>query len=1530
MIRKKLSNRVLRVLSICVVALLAIGGTLTAIAADDSITVNSTTLTLSNDATSNGYANIGDTVTVTVNLNNTDGGCAASGTTITANMTAYGGGAAVAVPCTSDNGGVGDVFTLNHVITNAAGNGIDVGVNNAASAVMLSITDSDEAAGGTNPAPMTPITNNLGDGTIDTATTNGVDTIAPSVVSRVMLDTNTADGSAGTTDGQLDGVLVTFDDTMDASSAISTDFVMTTSSNGALTENYSDTTDDTTLFFQVTDSAANDTADLIKSQIVGSIMDTAGNAVALDGAGVSSTDGASPVILSYDYEDLNGDGTVDNIYLQFTENLDDDVASMTSSDFSVTINGSTTGQGGAEMVETLDVGVVDDDEIDINFTNGLTFTTNADYEISVAANKVGDASGNYLSPLTAFDCNDGAAPVFASVSPATNDYVNNTKVSYTISETLAGGQITWTRTGGSADGGSPHNQSLVGGELTSGAHTDITLTNNPTLVDGTVYTISFDGGDGGQPATQVNSTNVTYDTTNPSPTVAVDTMPIYEGDLTQQVTIRYDESMDNTTTPTVVFSHPANWGGPTGGTWSTTTFTNDTYTVNFAHDGTAEVTLPETITVGATSGATDLAGNADNAGSTTFGVDTVDPVPTITSAPNPTSGTDTITFTATDTGGTGVNSTTCSVDGATFTACSSGDAYSTLGGWGGLADGAFTLTLRVTDNAGNTDDDTASSFKDTTNPVTTITSAPTPTNGTQTFTFTATDTGGSGVASTTCSTGGAFAACSSGDAYSTLNGWGALPEGAFTLTVRTTDNVGLTHDDTALVTKDTIAPGAPAAPDMQAASDTGSSNSDNLTNDNTPTFDVVASAGTSTMTLISDVDGTIGTRVGSGAITASALSEGAHGITVVETDAAGNSSPASAPLGIVIDTIAPVLVETTPVVDPTNDQTPDVSFSSNEVGSISWAGGCNSTTTSAVAAAQTITLDSDGAGGNLAEATYNCTLTVTDTAGNATGLGLSAFTIDITSPTGTTTTGTATLYEGDLIQEITVTYDEPMNPVSTPTISFAGTTGTFASNSDGVWAAPTTWTETFTMTDADEEVVGATVNSAGAIDLAGNLEGPPVNGTFNVDTLAPTLTTVTIASNNATDTTKAAIGDTITLTITGSETINQPVVAYTSGAVPVTNATTYGGAWTASYIVNAADTEGAVGYTIDYTDTIGNNGTQVTTTTDSSSVYYDNSAPVVVTYSPADDATGVSIGGNLDLTFDENVVVGAGNVVIYKASDDSVFETIDITGANVTFDGTTGVTINPTTNFAYSTSYYVQIDNTAIENTVGLAYAGIADKTTWNFTTQAQPATGGGGGGGGGGRRSSPPATTTTTDASTTLVFSDIAEHWAEDYINEAKEAGYVEGYEDQTFKPDQYIARSEAAKLIAMWLDANIGDDTCNADLFVDVDCSSWYAKYVTYLSNAGIIQGYEDGTFGPGNYINRAEALKMMLFAKALQDSDIADIANPFSDVTMDDWFYNYVMIGYKLSIIQGYEDGTFGPGRNITRAEFTKIFVETLMNN
>jgi len=107
------------------------------------------------------------------------------------------------------------------------------------------------------------------------------------------------------------------------------------------------------------------------------------------------------------------------------------------------------------------------------------------------------------------------APAFTSVLPASSSSVNDTNVTYTLSETVASGMITWTLSSGT-DAGSPHEQALTGAELHEGEHSDITLTDNPTLVDGAVYTVKFEATDWvGNVATEVLKTNITYDVTDP-------------------------------------------------------------------------------------------------------------------------------------------------------------------------------------------------------------------------------------------------------------------------------------------------------------------------------------------------------------------------------------------------------------------------------------------------------------------------------------------------------------------------------------------------------------------------------------------------------------------------------------------------------------------------------------------------------------------------------------------------------------------------------------------------------------------------------------------------------------------------------------------------------------------------------------------------------------------------------------------------------------------------------------------------------
>ena len=118
-----------------------------------------------------------------------------------------------------------------------------------------------------------------------------------------------------------------------------------------------------------------------------------------------------------------------------------------------------------------------------------------------------------------------------------------------------------------------------------------------------------------------------------------------------------------------------------------------------------------------------------------------------------------------------------------------------------------------------------------------------------------------------------------------------------------------------------------------------------------------------------------------------------------------------------------------------------------------------------------------------------------------------------------------------------------------------------------------------------------------------------------------------------------------------------------------------------------------------------------------------NDLPTLSSSTPADDATGVARDANIVLNFSEIVDVETGNITIKKTTDDSTFETIDVTSSNVTGTGTTQITINPTSNFDAETEYYVLIDATAFDDVLSGSYAGISSTTALSFTTIIDPTT---------------------------------------------------------------------------------------------------------------------------------------------------------------------------------------------------------------
>ena len=136
-----------------------------------------------------------------------------------------------------------------------------------------------------------------------------------------------------------------------------------------------------------------------------------------------------------------------------------------------------------------------------------------------------------------------------------------------------------------------------------------------------------------------------------------------------------------------------------------------------------------------------------------------------------------------------------------------------------------------------------------------------------------------------------------------------------------------------------------------------------------------------------------------------------------------------------------------------------------------------------------------------------------------------------------------------------------------------------------------------------------------------------------------------------------------------------------------------------------------------FDDTSSNSYAGISSTTALSFTTADIANPALSSSTPVDGSTGIAVDANIVLTFSEAVDVESGNIVIKKSLDDSIVETIDVTGSKVTGTGTTTITINPTSVLTGLTGYYLNIAATAFDDAFSNSYAGITDATTLNFAT---------------------------------------------------------------------------------------------------------------------------------------------------------------------------------------------------------------------
>ena len=183
------------------------------------------------------------------------------------------------------------------------------------------------------------------------------------------------------------------------------------------------------------------------------------------------------------------------------------------------------------------------------------------------------------------------------------------------------------------------------------------------------------------------------------------------------------------------------------------------------------------------------------------------------------------------------------------------------------------------------------------------------------------------------------------------------------------------------------------------------------------------------------------------------------------------------------------------------------------------------------------------------------------------------------------------------------------------------------------------------------------------------------------------------------------------------------------------------------------------------------------------------------------------------------------------------------------------------------------------------------------------------------------------TDPTTNISFSDISGHWAEAKIKQAVSNGIVNGYLDGTFKPNHTVTRAEFAVMLMNALKPQ-GEGV--ELIFTDkAKIGAWAQKAVAQAVQAGIINGYADGTFGPSAQVTRAEMAVMI--ANALKVPTEGNAATPFADdKAIPAWVKGSVAALSELGIVKGMGDNKFNSSTQTTRAETVIVLMNMLEQN
>ncbi len=182
---------------------------------------------------------------------------------------------------------------------------------------------------------------------------------------------------------------------------------------------------------------------------------------------------------------------------------------------------------------------------------------------------------------------------------------------------------------------------------------------------------------------------------------------------------------------------------------------------------------------------------------------------------------------------------------------------------------------------------------------------------------------------------------------------------------------------------------------------------------------------------------------------------------------------------------------------------------------------------------------------------------------------------------------------------------------------------------------------------------------------------------------------------------------------------------------------------------------------------------------------------------------------------------------------------------------------------------------------------------------------------------------------STASAFTDLQEgqNPYQEAITNLASQGVIQGYPDGTFRPENTVNRAEFLKMAITGSGKTIETKTLiqGKKIFKDVSDQNWFSPYVKKAVMEGWIEGYNDQTFRPGNEVTKAEALKIL---GKIQNWQLLSVTEkPFIDASIDSWFTPYAQYAKNQGYIR--KSRTLFPGKKLNRGEIADLIYKTKLS-